>query len=478
MSIERQAVTALKWTVAARMLGQLLSWASTLLVLRLLEPADYGLMAIVATLTGIAAAVAEFGLGVSMIQARELERSLLERLAGVVIVFHLAMTALMVALAPLAAWFFQNDRLSLLIQVASVQFLFAAAAAVPQALAVRAMNFPWLARTELASMVAGSMCSLALALQGAGVWALVGGMLAATAARSLMLVVRGHNVRPSFRFAGLGAHLGYSSKMASSNVLWMAVSQSDVIVGGRLLASDALGLYSVALHLATLPMNKIMGSVNQVVFAAVARLQEDSARLRMRLLQGTRLTAALSIGIMWGAAAVAPELVRVVIGSKWEAAIVPLQLIALVVPLRMFAMLMATAVGAVGAANVNLRNTLTAAAIWPLCFVVGAQWGAIGLAAAWLAASPLTFAWNARRIGAALGLRIGELMRSALAPAVAGGVMVAAINAVRFAGSDWSDLMRLPLLIASGALGYVCVLFTLDRRLWPEMRKFWSAARG
>lgn len=478
MSIERQAIEGLKWTAAARLVGQLFSWGSTLLVLRLLHPADYGLMAIVSALMGISGAVAEFGLGVAMVQAREMEPAKLARLAGLVIVLHLAMIMLMIGLAPALAWFFQDSRLTLLIQVASIQFLFAALATVPHALAVRTMNFARLARIELATMVLGSLCSLAMAYLGMGAWALVGGMLAAAAVRSLMLIAGGGNVLPSFRFGGMGSELNYSGKMASSHILWMLVGQSDVMVGGRLLASDALGLYSVALSLATLPMNKIMGTVNQVVFAAVARLQDDPERLRRRLLQGTRLTAALSVGTMWGMAAVAPELVRVVIGPKWDASVVPLQLISVMVPLRMLAMLLSTTVGAIGRAGVSLHNTLTAAIVWPLCFVAGAQWGVVGLAAAWLAAAPITFAWNAPRICAALGVRLADLLRPAFAPVVAGGLMVAAIEAARLSSSNLAQALLLPLLIATGAFVYVSVLLTLDRELWPEFRKLISPGRG
>jgi len=479
MSIEREAIDALKWTAAARLIGQLVSWVSTLFVLRLLDPADYGLMAIIVALLGILGAVAEFGLGPAMVQARELERAKLAQLAGLVLVLHVAVAALMVGFAPLLGWFFRDVRLSLLFQVASLQFVFAALASVPHAVAVRAMNFARLARIEVVTMVLGSLGSLAMAFVGMGVWALVGGMLIASGGRSLMLLAGGGSVWPSFRFRGLGTQLSYSGKMASSHVLWMVVSQSDVMVGGRLLASDALGLYSVALNLATLPMNKIMGTVNQVAFAAVARLQEEPERLRKRVLQGNRLAAALSVGTMWGMAATAPELVHVVIGSKWEASIVPLQLIGIVVPLRTLAMLLSTAVGAVGKAGVSLHNTFTAAIVWPLCFVMGAQWGVVGLAAAWLAAAPLTFAWNAPRICAALGLRTVELLRPVFAPAVAGVVMVGAISAARlFTSGRLGDAVLLGLLIVVGACAYVAALLALDRAIWTDFRKLLATQRG
>src|SRR5262245_30185169 len=103
INVERAAVSGLKASALARLAGQLASWASTLVVVRLLTPDDYGLMALVAMLTGVGAAVAEFGLTASLIQAQQLERSTLQRLAGIVWLLHIAMAILMLIAGPLAA---------------------------------------------------------------------------------------------------------------------------------------------------------------------------------------------------------------------------------------------------------------------------------------------------------------------------------------------------------------------------------------
>lgn len=478
-SVERAAVSGLKASALARATGQLVSWASTLLVLRLLVPEDYGLMAIVAMLSGIGTAVAEFGLSASLIQARDLERAVLARVAGVIWLLHGAMFLLMLLVGPLFAWFYSDPRLTLLIQVSGTQFLFAGACAVPYALAARAMNFAWLARVELFTTVISCLSTLALALAGAAVWALVGGLLVGAATRALLLLVDGDNVRPSFRLAGIGSHLAFSSKMAASHLLWTAVNQADVLIGGKLLSRDALGLYAVGMHLATLPMHKIMGVTNQIIFSAVARLQHESERLRTRVLQGSRLMMAVAVGLLWGLAAVAPELVPLVIGAQWVDAVTPLQLVSAVVPLRMLMMMLASAVGGAGAIDVNLRNTISAALVWPLCLFIGAHWGAVGLAAAWLVASPLTFTMNARRIGAALGVRVGELLQILARPVLAGAALWVVVAGLRWSAlSTWSAAPRLALLIATGALTYAAMLAVLDRGLMADMRRFAAAARA
>ena len=122
MSIEKQAIAALKWTSIARILGQTVTWVIMLMVLRLLAPEDYGLMAISTVIIVIVASVAELGMGPALIQAPTLGRDELQKIAGVAIGLNLAMGLLVVLAAPLAAAAFGDDRLTLIIQVLALQF--------------------------------------------------------------------------------------------------------------------------------------------------------------------------------------------------------------------------------------------------------------------------------------------------------------------------------------------------------------------
>jgi teichuronic acid exporter len=227
----------------------------------------------------------------------------------------------------------------------------------------------------------------------------------------------------------------------------------------------------VSLHLATLPMQKMMSVINQVAFPAVARLQDDPARLKRRLLQAGGLLTTVSVPVLWGLAAVAPEFVAIVLGSKWAAATRTLQLVTLVVPLRMLSGLFNTAVAGVGRAGTALRNTVITAVVWPGCFVVGAFWGAEGLAASWLVAIPATFLLNFPRTSASLGVAFGDVVRTLVRPILAGLVMVAAIAGTRLLVGEWALPWRTASLIAVGAAAYLVVITLLDRHVWGQLRQ-------
>jgi O-antigen/teichoic acid export membrane protein len=276
----------------------------------------------------------------------------------------------------------------------------------------------------------------------------------------------------------MAADLKYGSMLAASNVLWSAVNQADAIIGGRILGREALGTYSVALNLALLPMNKILGVINQVAFSTAARLQDEVERLRLRVQQSLRLLAASGIALLWGMTAVAPELVRSILGAKWEPAILPLQLICLIVPFRLLMALLSTTVASIGRADVNLRNTVTAAITWPLCFLLGAQFGANGLAAAWLGAVPLSFAVNARRIAGVVGIGINSLLRCAAGSTAAGAMMLVAVAGARAATAGLSDAARLGILVGVGAAVYLGALVVLDREVVSDARRLLLAAKS
>src|SRR4029077_13961335 len=190
----------------------------TLVLVRILAPSDYGLMAIVSVVMSVSTSLAELGLGASLVQARRLETVLPARVAGFVWLIHLGLGALLVAASRLAGWAFADVRLTPLFQTAALQFVFIALGAVPQALASRALDFKWLSRVEFITAVSTSLATLSMALYGFGVWALVLGNVLGSATRAGLLVSRGENVWPDFRLRGIGSRPHFRGEYAGGHL--------------------------------------------------------------------------------------------------------------------------------------------------------------------------------------------------------------------------------------------------------------------
>jgi len=331
---------------------------------------------------------------------------------------------------------------------------------------------------ELATTLLTSFSTLLLALAGMGVWALVLGTLVGAALRTSLYVWFGGFVRPSFDLRGIGEHLRFGGAVTITRVLWQTTSQADILIGGRILADEVVGLYSVSQHLATLPMSKVMAVINQVAFPAVARLQGDPSRLRANMLHALRLLAVTAIPVMWGLSSVAPEFVDVTLGSAWHQTVVALQVVSLVTPFRMLLGVFATALTGIGRAGIELRNTATAAIVLPISFVLGAQYGLNGLALSWLPAVPLVCALNFPRSLRPLGLSFADLTAAVRAPIIAGAAMYAAVTGIRQLMDGAGEIVRLPVLMTAGAATYLVCLHLADREIWGEVRRLAAALRG
>lgn len=239
-----------------------------------------------------------------------------------------------------------------------------------------------------------------------------------------------------------------------------------------------MGLYSVAVQLANLPLQKAMSVLNQVAFPALARLQDDLPRMRRRLLDAIRLVGFGAVPALWGICAVAPEFVSVVLGKNWSAIAVPLQAVALVAPLRMVASIFSTAMCALGRADLDLINNFITLVVFPIVLLCGTRWNVNGLAIAYAVAVALTCAVNLPRMLRTLGITAAQLLGACRMPLLAGVGMLVSVSGARIVLSDLPDPALLPILILVGASAYLGAFALLDRAIWSEMRKVASMLRG
>src|SRR5690242_21130833 len=109
MSLRNDVLHSLKWLAGARLAGQLVAWAITIIVIRILKPSDYGLMAIAEVMIGFAALFQELGLYSAMVQKRDLTQRQIEQAFGLLIIANMGIYLLVFALAPFLAQFFRSE---------------------------------------------------------------------------------------------------------------------------------------------------------------------------------------------------------------------------------------------------------------------------------------------------------------------------------------------------------------------------------
>jgi teichuronic acid exporter len=477
MDVGQRALSGLKWNAGARLAGQLLNWAVTLVVIRLLSPEDYGLMGMTIVFVAFLGIFSDLGLGLSVVQSKTLDQQLVRKIYGMVLVSHVALFAILFAAAPLIAAFFRDQDLIPLVQVISTQFALIAVSWIPGAMLRRELRFRALSMIELVSFALSALVTLLLALRGAGVWALVLGSYSKVCARVLLLNLAS-DVRftPSFDFRGLGQALSFGGLSTLNGVLWHLFSQIDALIIGKIAGKEALGVYTVAMHLASLPLSKVLGVVQPIAFPTFARLQHDLPRVANAVLRAVRAMMLIAFPMFFGLSAVAPELVAVVLGAKWEAARFPLQVLPLVMPIRLIAGLISPAVNGVGRVDVVLRNTGTAFAVMAVGFGVGSLWGVTGVALAWLLLYPIVMAFNFKRSLAVLGLSRADIVQAMARPLAAAVLMYLMVTACREAlPAALPTGLQLATLIAVGAASYAAATLSFNR---SELLALMRLARG
>ena len=461
--LDRSLVQGIAWTGGMRFIAQSLRWASTLLLARLLSPADYGLVGYATVYLGLVSLLNELGLSAAIVQQRHLTREQIAKLGGVSAILGVALFFLTIGGSPLVASFFRDPRIQPIVAVLAVTFVLRGFQVLPRALMTRELAFrrlAWIDGIE-AAVLAGS--TLLLAALGHGYWALVVGSLIGTLTGTLLAwYFRPHAMAWPSEFSTIRESVSYGAHVAVSRVTWYVYSHADFAVVGRMLGTAALGAYTFGWSIANIPVEKVSAVLNRVTSGIFASTQHDDAAIRRYLLSITEGLAMLTFPIAAGMALVSREFVLVLLGDKWEPAILPMALLVGYSGFRSVTLLFSQVLVATGRARRNMHFGIIALLVLPALFVIGARWGTAGVAMAWIVGYPAVFVPFAMRYTFRM---IGMSWRAygkSLWPAVSStAVMVLTVLGARalLPGGEESSTMalRLVVMVAVGVLSYAAM---------------------
>ncbi len=477
-ALDRSLAHGIAWTGLAKGATQLLGWASTLIVARLLTPADYGLVGMASLIFWAILSLGEFGLGAAVIRRRDLPEAVIAQVNTVCVLFGIAAAAVVAALAGPLAVFFAAPALQNVVLVTSLTFLVSGFRTVPSALLQRDFFYRRLALNETGAAVILALSALALAVLGFGYWSLVlSQLLSSVVGTALMVRSRPHRfARPSGSAIREVATMG--GEVVAARFGWYAMFNADFLVAGKLLGQAPLGNYSFAWTLASLPVEKVSLLVTRVSLPVFSAVQDRAASLRRYLLAMSEGLALVTFPAAIGIGLLAEDVVRIALGPAWMGAVLPLQILAVVAPLRSVATLLPQLTTVLGETRFGMWHAAASAAIMGAGFAAGSRWGTAGIAAAWIALYPLVLLplllRLLRRLECGLGTYFGAL-RPAL---LASGLMAAAVLAV---GWQWpaggGAALRLGVQISLGVAVYAGALWTFDRARVQATWRFIEGAR-
>ncbi|WP_135849753.1 lipopolysaccharide biosynthesis protein [Serinibacter arcticus] len=309
---------------AATLLGQLvrlvIQFASVTILARLISPADFGSYAMVFAVVGVASVLADFGLSMASIQAREISFAQRSNLFWTNTAIGLGLYVVFVLCAPLLSAFYGRDELTELTRVLALTFVFNAVAAQLRAELARRLKFKNLALADIVAALIGLIAGLSLGLLGAGYWALVWQQVAISLGALVVLAVFAR-WRPGLPRSGVPMRdlYRYGANTLGVQIFIYATSNLDSVLIGRSWGASALGLYDRSYQLFRLPLQQIAAPMTKVGVPVLSRLQDD-ARYEDYLVRAQTLMAYVMGGSFFFLFSVSGPLIDVLLGDQWTGA--------------------------------------------------------------------------------------------------------------------------------------------------------------
>jgi O-antigen/teichoic acid export membrane protein len=461
------------WLTWSRGAVQLLSFVTTVLVARILDPADYGIMALASVFIAISGMLSELGLGTAVVQFRDLERAELNTCFWITMTLATIACVILALGAPVIADWFAVPRLADVLPFLALALPLTACSTVSDSLLRKRLALNRVSQAEIIRGLVTLPVMLYCAYNGFGVWTLVIGFLMGEIVRSVAIFAFAPWL-PGLRIGGARARemLQFSLKTLAITILWALQEQADVPVIGKITGQAAVGLYSMAKHLAMLPTTKISSVVYMLSSPMMAELQTDIAAMRRAFFRAVRLTWAITLPASAGMALVAKPMVYVLLGDKWSQAVPVLQLLCLYAAARAIDVLLPPVLVA--------RRRQRFLICYYLALLLGVS-AAAALGALWDGASGAVKLFSPLYCGLMIIMTrevLVELHGSfwdiwsetwpIVAATVAMGAAVLLLRQIMFSGRTEPQFLELILLSVTGVVTYLGALFAFGRTMIGE----------
>lgn len=463
--LKEKTLRALAWNSAGTLGNRIVQFVVTVVLARLLTPAEFGLIAVLTIFTMLAAALIESGFGSALIQMQTVTRED----ESAVFYFNLIMAAglygVLWFLAGPIAWFYQQPALVPLTRVLALIFFFNAFGLVQGCLLTKQLNFH--AQTQalvLATIFSGAV-GIVMALLGCGVWSLAAQSLANTAVRSGLLWV--YSPWRPLRRIGLGPlrnMFPYGSRLLASSVLGVIFENSYAAIIGRFFSKADVGFYMRAQLTQRLAADSLTGTVINVAFPAYASVQGDPAQLRAGYRRSIIYTSVLIFPLMLGLAAIARPLFLLLFSAKWAASIPYFRILCLSGMLYHLQALNLNVLKATGRSDLYFRLALAKVGLALVWIAAALPFGMLGIVWGQVIAAWLGLGINTFYAGRIIQYPLREQFRDVLPYALVGGASAAVAFAASPGLAGWPLVAQVGVLTLQHAALYLLLtrLFRLE----------------
>lgn len=448
-SIATRTMRAAGWVVGWRLATRLLGLLSTLILVRLLAPDDFGLLAIATAFAASIDAMASIGTDFALIREREPDRAMYDTAFTMNVIRGIATAMILAGAAFPLAWFMEDARLGPVMVLLGVAFLLSALENIGIVDFRRALDFSKEFRLFLVPRIAGSVANIATAFVLRSYWSLVVGIFVTRLCRMGFSYVM-HPFRPRLSLAAWRRIFGFSFWLWLNSLVALIRDRADTLVLGRMLETERVGVFAVGSEIALLPTTEILEPASRSLFPGFAATQNAGADLAAAYLRAVATVLLLVLPAGVGISLLADPLVKLALGWNWLDAIPIIQIVALTGVFHVIIQTSGNLFGVRGETRLLFRMSLLSAVVRiPLLIVLVGRHELVGAAIAIAVVlgleAALYLVFTARRLGLGAMDFASALWRPFLATAVMGGCLAAA-------GLGWSDRSGEPIWLVLAVL--------------------------
>lgn len=430
---------------------------------RLLSPSAFGLVAMGGVILRFGSYFAQMGMGQAVIQRKELRKEHIRAAFTSSVVLSALFLGLVWLLAPFALLIFRNPQVVPIVRVMAISFVMTGLSTTSLALLRRELKFKALALIQIVSYIIGyAGVGIISALSGFGVWSLVLASLSSGFLSGLLsyLVVR-HDLRFIFSWEHYKPLFTFGGRISGISFLEFIGGTLDTLFVGRFLGATELGIYNRASSVINLPMQYFTTSVSSVLFPSFSRIQTEKVKLKRVYLNTISTVGLFLFAASLGVSVCSKQVVLVLLGPKWVAAIPVLQILALSTPFSLISHFGGVTCDATGYLTPKVFIQFFYILLLGSLFYVLGVHGLIGYAVALLIAQVVRTLVYIVLIAKLLGINPREIVNSYVPPFASGLMIAIAILLTRVLLNPFtrSNTVLLGAVMLVGALGLFVSFF-------------------
>jgi len=383
-NLTSKTLHGLKWSYLGTIMKSVLQIGFTAIMARLLEPAAFGLIAMAGVILRFGSYFAQMGLGSALIQKKEICDEDIRAAFTSALLQGILFFALVWLAAPLVIYIFENKKIIPIIRIMALSFAITGLTTTALSLLRRNLEFRSLFIAEIISYVLGyGIIGILLAHIGFGVWSLVAAALCQGVLLAIIsYIFSRHKISFIFRWKYYKPLYSFGGRVSIISFFEFIGSNLDTLAIGHLIGAAPLGIYNRAFMLVNLPAQNLTTSFSRVLFPSFSRVQEDLEKLKKAYLTTIMIFASILFPTCLGIAVASREIVLLVLGEKWVAAIPVLQILAIATPFNLVSHFGGIVCEATATLNIKLLMQIIYVIILGTLFYLLSGYGILGFATA------------------------------------------------------------------------------------------------